>query len=320
MQSAPMKLLAVRRARRTFPTGDPSFAVMQAFPAGFSAVEADPLLMCDFFGPAMSEGVSRVDEYPINWHPHRGQAICTYLIEGVGRHADSLGNRETFSAPGMQWCAVGSGIEHAEAGGTPAGMNTTGFQIWINVPSARKMDTPLYGTVPSEALAAVALPGGVSARVLVGPLGGVRGPFETVQPVEIVHYELPAGASVTHEVGALLDNALVYVFRGGVAVGGAAAADASIPVHGVARFDASDAAARALTLTAGGAGAGLMVFAGKMLKQPIAWHGPVVMTTDAEVRKAFAEMQSGDFPPVRTAWDYKRLDAFPADHPARKST
>ena len=105
-----------------------------------------------------------------------------------------------------------------------------------------------------------------------------------------------------------------------MAVGGAAAADASIPVHGVARFDASDAAARALTLTAGGAGAGLMVFAGKMLKQPIAWHGPVVMTTDAEVRKAFAEMRSGDFPPVRTAWDYKRLDAFPADHPARKST
>jgi redox-sensitive bicupin YhaK (pirin superfamily) len=232
---------------------------------------------------SLSDGLSRVDEYPIGWHPHRGFDICTYLIEGVGRHADSLGNRETFSAPGMQWCAVGSGIEHAEAGGTPAGANTTGFQIWVNVPSAKKMDPPRYGTVPSEALAAVALPGGVVARVLAGPLGAARGPFETVQPLEMVHYELPAGASVTHEVGAALDNALVYVFRGGVAVGGAAAADASIPVHGVARFDASDAAARALTLTAGSAGAGLMLFGGKMLKQPIAWHGPIVMTTDAEV-------------------------------------
>ena len=318
--SAPMKLLAVRRAKRSFPTGDPSFAVMQAFPAGFSAEEASPFLMSDFFGPTASEGVSPVDAYPVSWHPHRGMDLCTYMIDGVGRHADSMGNRETFSSPGMQWVSAGSGIEHAEAGGTPAGENTTGFQIWLNVPSARKMDAPRYGTVPSAALAPVALPGGVVARVLAGPLGAVRGPFQTAQPVEMVHYELPAGASVTHEVGALLDNALVYVFRGGVAVGGAAAADASIPVHGVARFDASDAAARALTLTAGGAGAGLMVFAGKMLKQPIAWHGPVVMTTDAEVRKAFAEMQSGDFPPVRTAWDYKRLDAFPADHPARKST
>ena len=31
---APMKLLAVRTAKRTYPTGDPSFAVKQAFPAG----------------------------------------------------------------------------------------------------------------------------------------------------------------------------------------------------------------------------------------------------------------------------------------------
>lgn len=29
------------------------------------------------------------------------------------------------------------------------------------------------------------------------------------------------------------------------------------------------------------------------------------------------EYQSGAFPPKRVPWDYKRLDAFPADHPAR---
>ncbi len=58
-----------------------------------------------------------------------GMDICTYMKEGVGRHADSLGNRETFNTPGVQWCSVGSGIEHAEAGGTPEGMNETGFQV-----------------------------------------------------------------------------------------------------------------------------------------------------------------------------------------------
>jgi hypothetical protein len=63
-------------------------------------------------------------------------------VEGVGRHADSLGNRGEYSAPGMQWMSTGSGVEHAEGGGTPAGMNTLGFQIWINVPSARKSDAP----------------------------------------------------------------------------------------------------------------------------------------------------------------------------------
>jgi redox-sensitive bicupin YhaK (pirin superfamily) len=41
-----------------------------------------------------------------------------------------MGNRGTFSSPGIQWISAGSGIEHAEAGGTPAGENMTGFQIW----------------------------------------------------------------------------------------------------------------------------------------------------------------------------------------------
>ena len=45
--------------------------------------------------------------------------IMTYLIEGTGRHADSLGNRGEFKSPGAQWISVGSGIEHAEGGGTP---------------------------------------------------------------------------------------------------------------------------------------------------------------------------------------------------------
>lgn len=72
--------------------------------------------------------------------------ICTYLIEGIGRHGDSLGNREEFATPGIQWISVGSGIEHAEGGGTPAGVNMQGFQIWINVPAENKMDDPSYGT------------------------------------------------------------------------------------------------------------------------------------------------------------------------------
>jgi hypothetical protein len=42
-----MPVLGVRESKVTHPTGDPKFSVMQAFPAGFSAEEADPFLMCD---------------------------------------------------------------------------------------------------------------------------------------------------------------------------------------------------------------------------------------------------------------------------------
>jgi len=131
-----MPVLGVRQSKVTHPTGDPKFSVLQAFPAGFSAEEADPFLMCDEFGPMVSKGaVTDPDEFPVDWHPHRGFDLLTYMTEGWARHADSMGNRESFPAPAIQWISSGSGIEHAEAGGTPTGQVQHGFQIWINVPS-----------------------------------------------------------------------------------------------------------------------------------------------------------------------------------------
>jgi redox-sensitive bicupin YhaK (pirin superfamily) len=271
--------------------------------------------MCDFFGPMESDGISTEDEFPIGWHPHRGFDICTYLSEGIGRHADSMGNRETFSAPGMQWCSVGSGIEHAEGGGTPAGDNTTGFQIWVNVPASNKMDPPSYGTVPADRLPVVSLPNGVVARVLAGPLGDVAGPFKTKVDVQMIHWELPAGAELAHDIPATMDNAMAFVFRGDVTVPSGAA---KIAAQQIGRFDAADAGgARTIRLIGGFSGAGVMLFAGKMLKQPISWRGPIVMNTADQVAQAFAELRNGDFPPVRAPWNYKRLSDFPADHPAR---
>ena len=58
--------------------------------------------------------------YLVLLHEHvLGMDIMTYLISGTGRHADSLGNRGEFKSPGAQWISVGSGIEHAEGGGSP---------------------------------------------------------------------------------------------------------------------------------------------------------------------------------------------------------
>ena len=85
----------------------------------------------------------------------------------------------------MQWISVGSGIEHAEGGGAPVGQTTAGFQIWINVPSARKMDDPRYGTVDPADLPVLTAPG-VSANLIAGSAGGARGPFQTVQDLQML--------------------------------------------------------------------------------------------------------------------------------------
>lgn len=174
--SAAMRSLGVRKAKVTHPTGDPKFSVMQPFPAAFAPEESDPFLMLDQFGPTVSTGIEQdPDSFPVAWHPHRGMDLLTYLTQGVGRHADSMGNRESFPAPGMQWISAGSGIEHAEGGGTPKGEVMHGFQIWVNVPSELKMNDPMYGTEPTENIPILeninGMIGDVKGRLLAGAVG-----------------------------------------------------------------------------------------------------------------------------------------------------
>ncbi|CAK4077914.1 unnamed protein product, partial [Aphanomyces euteiches] len=144
MTHVPMPLIRIANSGKVHPFGDDR-TVNQAFPAGIPSEESDPYLMCDYLSMEAVGLASDPDHFPVNWHPHRGMDILSYWKAGVGRHGDSLGNRESFIAPGMQWMSCGSGVEHAEGGGTAEGIEA-GFQIWINVPASKKMDDPRSGT------------------------------------------------------------------------------------------------------------------------------------------------------------------------------
>jgi redox-sensitive bicupin YhaK (pirin superfamily) len=305
-----LRALAVRRAETTYPTGNKAFSVLQAFPAGFTAEEASPFLMLDHFGPMTSTGAETdPDVFPVPWHPHRGMDVVTYLLRGVGRHADSLGNRETYATPGIQYIAVGSGIEHAEGGGTPAGEVTEGFQIWLNVPSELKMAAPRYGTHPPADLPLLPLGGGSTVRLLAGSLGEATGPYRPSSDAQMADYALAAGSSTLHAFAASHDNCLVYIYRGKALVGGAEVAAGS--VARVVIPAGTPEADRGVQLTSQGEeGCGALVFAGRQLKQAIAWHGPFVMTTQEEIKSTLQEYRAGTFLKVRAPWNfYKAADA-----------
>lgn len=313
-----MNIIAIRAAKVTYPTGSKSFAVMQSFPAAFTAEESDPFLMCDEFGPTLSHGAeTNPDKFPVDWHPHRGQDLLSYLVEGVGRHADSLGNRGTFPHHGLQWISAGSGIEHAEAGGTPEGEYTHGFQIWVNVPSARKMDDPKYGTHDVDEVPVLTTADGVTVRVLAGHFEKddfeSTGPFQTVCDVQILDITLPPAASVTHTLPLRLDNCLIHVYGREGKDSGSTIQNKPVGPSSVVRLDANNSkgSGREIVLSAGSEGLRVMLFAGKMLNQPIAWHGPFVMTTDEEIRRTVNEYRQGKFLRKRAAWDYKKYSAAP---------
>ena len=305
--------MRVASAGRVHPFGDER-TVSQAFPSAVTEHEADPFLMCDFFDMPSEGPVSHPDSFPVDWHPHRGMDILSYLISGVGRHGDSMGNRETFPTPGMQWISCGSGIEHAEGGATPKGVNRTGFQIWINVPAAKKMEDPRYGTEPPESIPLEPLGEGARARLLAGEFKGRTGRFSTVAPVQMIDFELEPGARCTHSIPAGFDTAVLYFYVGGGSVAGTA-----VGPQQVALLDATSDGERLFELAAGStAPLRVMLFAGTKLKEPIAWHGPIVMNTQEQLQDTFMELRTGRFPPVRAPFDFKRLADFPDDHVARK--
>jgi quercetin 2,3-dioxygenase len=56
-------------------------------------------------------------------------------------------------------------------------------------------------------------------------------------------------------------------------------------------FDSGDE----VTVQAGDEGIRFLLVSGKPIKEPVAWYGPVVMNTEAELQQAFSELRNGTF-------------------------
>lgn len=268
-------------------------------------------MMCDEFGPTVSKAQYGNDTdkgFDVPWHPHHGMEILSYMVEGNGRHADSMGNRETFGSPGFQWMSVGSGIEHAEGGGTPKGQRTHGFQIWLKMPKSNMEDAPRYGTVQPDEIPTVPVTGGAGGvvRVIAGSLGQTPGPAKFAVTVQILDVELKAGGVFSYERPGNMDNVMFYAFKGDGTINGST----SIKAQQICRFDATGSAAAA-NLTAGKDGLRVMVFTGKQTKEQLVWHGPFVCASREQLMKCFQQHQRGQFPPVRVKWDYKDASKHP---------
>lgn len=295
-----------------YPTGDFSFKVIQPFPKVLAAELVDPFLMCDEWGSSTKEmgaeafdpGEPEVLSAPhVGWHPHRGFDILSYVKEGRGHHADSLGNVATVRPGGIQWMRTGSGIEHAEGSGSPEGTNRHGFQIWINLPPSLKMSEPQYGTVQPEDIPEMHSEAGGLSRLLAGP-GGAS--FQARDDVHIADCELPPSSSHKHLVPANAERLIIYVYRGNGIVGDRPLQTQQAALFRItANMQESDSDKVSILLQAGTNGFGVLVFAGLPMEEPIAWQGPIVMNTPTEINVAYSELRIGNFLKTKVAYDYR---------------
>jgi hypothetical protein len=244
--------------------------------------DLDPFLMIDEI--RADEAADYVGGFPP--HPHRGIETFTLMFEGGFEHRDHLGHQEALRDGGAQWMSTGRGVIHSEMPLAQEG-RLHGFQLWVNLPAAQKMKAPEYAQADAAALPVRELSGGVRAKVFGGrwQLQGedVVSPLDRLAAgARVLELTLPGEAEVRLPTPAE-DAVLVYVIDGSLQDGA--------PVR--AGQTAIYGAGAELALSAGPAGARLLVLAGTPLGEPIAHHGPFVMNTEEEIRQAIADYRNG---------------------------
>lgn len=263
----------------------------------------DPFLLFDDFRNDRPQDFQR--GFP--WHPHRGIETITYVLNGTVDHGDSLGNTGTLGAGDVQWMTAGSGILHQEMPKGNAQGQMHGFQLWANLPSSLKMTQPRYQDVKGADIPEIIDDDGTRVKVIIGSFWGKSGPVDGIAAdPQYLDIFVPAGVKKTFPVDTYR-RAFAYVFDGAGVF-----ADASAPggvllekeVMGeevnirdmsgnrtLIRFGTGDE----VTVQAGPEGIRFLLISGAPIQEPIAWHGPIVMNTQEELRQAMADLRNDRF-------------------------
>jgi hypothetical protein len=220
------------------------------------------------------------------WHPHRGIETITYVLKGDVEHGDSLGNTGVISSGDVQWMTAGSGIVHQEMpkGDDRGAMH--GFQLWANLPAFQKMTDPRYRGITAEQVPNVERANGARIKVIAGTVDGVRGPMDdiVIDP-EYLDCTVPAGETFIHKTDPGC-TAFIYVIAGNGETDGAGIGNGTLVLYDQGQQ---------LSIKAGDVPMRFLLLTGNPLNEPVAWRGPIVMNTQAELAAAFQEYQQGTF-------------------------
>ena len=265
--------------------------------------ELDPFLLFDDFRNDVPDQYLR--GFP--WHPHRGIETITYVLSGTVEHGDSLGNTGQLGAGDVQWMTAGSGILHQEMPQGNAQGQMHGFQLWANLPSALKMTAPRYQDVQGKDIPVVIDDDGTTMKIIIGSFWGKTGVVDGIAAdPQYLDIFVPAGVKKTFKIDTYR-RAFAYVFEGAAAFSDASAPEGVLlekEVDGkevnirdlsgnrtLIRFGTGDN----ITVQAGEVGVRFLLISGAPIQEPVAWHGPIVMNTQAELQQAMDDLQNNTF-------------------------
>lgn len=309
-------------------------AIVRVWPLSFQWETADPFLFCVHhvdrypagnaqYGPATSltgrdigndfsykDGFSMyhgdvVPGFPV--HPHRGFETVTVVRRGLVDHADSLGAAGRYSSGDVQWMTAGRGVQHSEMFpllNSDRENTMELFQIWLNLPAAKKMVEPHFTMFWRDTVPKQRVQDGVDVEIIAGSLDGTRPPApppdswaaDPEHEVAIWLIALAPGARWSLPTAAAGVRRNLYFHTGQTL----RVAEREIAVrHGVEL-----SATAAVTLESGSEPSQLLLLQGKPIGEPVVSYGPFVMNTRTEIEQAFADYRRTEF----GGWPWPRRD------------
>jgi redox-sensitive bicupin YhaK (pirin superfamily) len=154
------------------------------------------------------------------------------------------------------------------------------------------MAQPRYQSLEGNQVTLLSSPdGGAVVRLIAGDVAGHTGPGSTHTPIAVAHATLSPGAELRLPWRPDF-NALVYVLAGSGTVGpdGRPFTQGQLAVFGPGDSLRLTANRRQSVSTPN---LDVLVLGGRPIGEPVAWYGPFVMNTRAEVAQAMEDFQAG---------------------------
>ncbi|WP_415901805.1 pirin family protein [Neptuniibacter sp. QD29_5] len=241
------------------------------------ATRIDPFLMLDAFSS------ENPDDYLAGFppHPHRGFETVTYMLDGHMIHRDHMGNEGDLRAGGVQWMKAGRGVIHEERPQRVDGL-MRGFQLWINLPAAEKMQPAAYQNIEPEQVPQL-IGEGYQLKIVAGEINlegqVLKGPVQN-SATEPMYCDLQLEAGREIEL-ALPEshNAAIYLFEGEAQVAGE-----PVDPHQVAELSEG----KGVVIKAQ-SDSRMLILAGKPIGEPVVQYGPFVMNSMTEIEQALTD-------------------------------
>ena len=264
-----------------------------------------PFLMMDHAAPKYFPPTDA--KRGVGEHPHRGFETVTFAIKGEVEHRDSGGGGGTIKTGGIQWMTAGSGILHQEMPKGNIKGEMHGFQLWANLPSSLKMTNPNYQDIKSRDIKVINEDDGTIIKIIVGDYKGYKGIIKGIASnPQYFDIYVPPNKIKSFPISTY-DNCFAYIFEG-AAKFGYSSNPKGIKIEksiNNSEYTIRDMSGNKTLITfdkgneikllSGNNGVRFLLVSGNPIEEPVAWHGPIVMNTNEEIKQAITELNNGTF-------------------------